>query len=59
MEDPMSMIDDITISEEQMRPLVERVAILLRFGPVPGSDPEQTRQWLRPVTHHAGEGDPS
>jgi hypothetical protein len=49
MEDPMSMIDDTKLSEEQMRSLVERAAILLRFRPVPGSDPEQARKWLRSV----------
>ncbi|WP_432840892.1 hypothetical protein [Dactylosporangium sp. CA-092794] len=40
--------DDQT-TDDQVPALVERAAILLRFQPVPGSDPGQAREWLRSV----------
>ena len=48
----MTTVDDKPLTEEQVRELVIRAGMLLRFRPVPGSDPNQAKVWLQSVAEY-------
>ncbi|MEV4514393.1 hypothetical protein AB0K00_36210 [Dactylosporangium sp. NPDC049525] len=48
----MTVVDDKPLTEEQVRELVIRAGMLLRFRPVPGSDPKQAKLWLQSVAEY-------
>lgn len=48
----MTIVEEQPLTEEQVRELVIRAGMLLRFRPVPGSDPQQAKLWLQSVAEY-------
>jgi hypothetical protein len=48
----MTIVDDKPLTEAQVQDLVTRAGMLLRFRPVPGSDPKQAKMWLQSVAEY-------
>lgn len=51
-EERMTVVEEQPLTEEQLRELVIRAGMLLRFRPVPGSDPKQAALWLQSVAEY-------
>lgn len=48
----MTIVEAEPLTQEQVRELVTRAGMLLRFRPVPGSDPHQAKLWLQSVAEY-------